>query len=114
MTELLALGRSVHNRDEWTIAAISRRGDLTIDGESGRAVLPRAYVDEHVELAYAQTSHAAQGRTADRVLIHANSKATNLVDQKMLYVAISRAKTSALYRVPLIRTHEPIGADRGT
>jgi ATP-dependent exoDNAse (exonuclease V) alpha subunit len=28
-------------------------------------------------------------------MIHADSKATNLVDQKMLYVAISRAKTSA-------------------
>ena len=43
-----------------------------------------------------QTIHAAQGRTADRVMIHADSRATNLVDQKMMYVAISRAKVSAL------------------
>ena len=51
--------------------------------------------DQHLRHGYAQTTHAAQGRTSERVLIHANSKATNLVDQKMLYVAISRAKTSA-------------------
>jgi ATP-dependent exoDNAse (exonuclease V) alpha subunit len=51
--------------------------------------------DQHLRHGYAQTAHAAQGRTADRVLIHADSKATNLVDQKMLYVAISRAKTLA-------------------
>lgn len=36
-----------------------------------------------------------QGHTAERVLIHADSRATNLVDQKMLYVAVSRAKASA-------------------
>ncbi len=28
-------------------------------------------------------------------MIHADSRATNLVDQKMMYVAISRAKVSA-------------------
>jgi ATP-dependent exoDNAse (exonuclease V) alpha subunit len=35
-----------------------------------------------------------QGRTAERVMIHADSRAINLVDQKMMYVAISRAKTA--------------------
>ena len=38
---------------------------------------------------------AAQGRTADHVIVHADSKATNLVDQKSFYVGISRAKESA-------------------
>jgi Viral (Superfamily 1) RNA helicase len=51
--------------------------------------------DQHVRHGYVQTAHAAQGRTADRVMIHADSRATNLVDQKMIYVAISRAKVSA-------------------
>jgi hypothetical protein len=37
----------------------------------------------------------AQGRTAERVIIHADSSATNLVDQKMMYFGISRTKTSA-------------------
>ena len=51
--------------------------------------------DQHVRHAYVETAFAAQGRTADHVLIHADSKATNLVDQKMLYVAVSRARSSA-------------------
>lgn len=52
--------------------------------------------DTHLRHAYVQTAHAAQGQTAERVLIHADSKATNLVDQKMLYVALSRAKGEAV------------------
>ncbi len=51
--------------------------------------------DQHLRHGYVQTAHAAQGRTAKRVMIHANSRATNLVDQKMMYVAVSRAKHSA-------------------
>lgn len=51
--------------------------------------------DQHIRHGYAQTTHAAQGQTAERVMINTDSKATNLVDQKMLYVSISRAKTSA-------------------
>ena len=52
--------------------------------------------DTHLRHAYVQTAHAAQGQTAERVLIHADSRSTNLVDQKMLYVALSRAKAEAM------------------
>src|SRR5690606_17769705 len=52
--------------------------------------------DAHLRHAYVQTAHAAQGQTAERVLIHADSRSTNLVDQKMLYVALSRAKSEAV------------------
>ena len=52
--------------------------------------------DTHLRHAYVQTAHAAQGQTAERVLIHADSRSTNLVDQKMLYVALSRAKSEAI------------------
>ena len=51
--------------------------------------------DQHIRHAYVETAFGSQGRTADHVLIHADSKATNLVDQKMLYVAVSRARSSA-------------------
>ncbi|WP_088311489.1 MobF family relaxase [Novosphingobium sp. B 225] len=52
--------------------------------------------DTNLRHAYVQTAHAAQGQTADRVLIHADSRSTNLVDQKMLYVALSRARNEAI------------------
>jgi ATP-dependent exoDNAse (exonuclease V) alpha subunit len=51
--------------------------------------------DRHITHAYVETTFAAQGRTADHVIIHADSRATNLVDQKSFYVGISRAKASA-------------------
>ncbi|UNK79504.1 relaxase domain-containing protein [Sphingopyxis granuli] len=51
--------------------------------------------DRHIAHAYVDTAFAAQGRSADHVMIHADSKATNLVDQKSFYVGISRAKESA-------------------
>ncbi len=50
--------------------------------------------DQHIRHAYAETAFAAQGRTADHVIIHADSRATNLIDQKSFYVGISRAKES--------------------
>jgi conjugative relaxase-like TrwC/TraI family protein len=51
--------------------------------------------DRHVAHAYVDTAFVAQGRTADHVIIHADSKAANLVDQKSFYVGISRAKETA-------------------
>ncbi|QUL37604.1 MobF family relaxase [Erythrobacter sp. JK5] len=74
------------------------RGKVTLKLANGREQKlnlsdPR---DTHLRHAYVQTVHAAQGQTAERVLIHADSRSTNLVDQKMLYVALSRAKAEAV------------------
>jgi ATP-dependent exoDNAse (exonuclease V) alpha subunit len=51
--------------------------------------------DRHIAHGYVDTAFVAQGRTADHVIVHADSRATNLVDQKSFYVGISRAKQSA-------------------
>ena len=78
-----------------------------IDSDHGRATVKLANGreqkldlsdprDTHLRHAYVQTAHAAQGQTAERVLIHADSRSTNLVDQKMLYVALSRARAEAV------------------
>ena len=74
------------------------RGQATVKLANGREQKlnlsdPR---DKHLRHGYVQTAHAAQGQTAERVLIHADSRSTNLVDQKMLYVALSRAKAEAV------------------
>ena len=52
--------------------------------------------DRHIAHGYVDTAFAAQGRTADHVIIHVDSKAANLVDQKSFYVGISRAKESTI------------------
>ncbi|WHO39433.1 MobF family relaxase [Sphingobium sp. AP49] len=63
-------------------------------GKTGTLHLDSAR-DRHIAHAYVDTAFAAQGRTADHVIIHVDSRATNLVDQKSFYVGISRAKLSA-------------------
>src|SRR3546814_21161274 len=47
--------------------------------------------DRHIAHAYVDTAFAAQGRTATHVMIHSDSKATTLVDQKSVYVGLFRA-----------------------
>lgn len=49
--------------------------------------------NRHLNHAYAQTAHRAQGKTADRVLVHAESNRQNLMNQKSLYVSLSRARS---------------------
>jgi ATP-dependent exoDNAse (exonuclease V) alpha subunit len=48
--------------------------------------------DSHLEHAYCSTAYAAQGKTADRVFVHAESFRTNLATQQSFYVAVSRAQ----------------------
>lgn len=49
--------------------------------------------NRHLNHAYAQTAHRAQGKTADRVFVHAESQRQNLMNQKSLYVSLSRARS---------------------
>lgn len=49
--------------------------------------------NRHLNYGYAQTAHRAQGRTADRVFVHAESQRRNLMNQKSLYVSLSRARS---------------------
>ena len=83
-------GRHVHNRDEWTITAVGRSGAVTVDGVNGRVVLPADYVGEHVELAYAQTSHAGQGRTVDHALLYVDGP----TDTAGVYVPLTRGRAT--------------------
>lgn len=46
----------------------------------------------HWRHGYAQTAYAAQGRTSDRVIVHAESNRINLINQPAFYVALSRAR----------------------
>ncbi len=59
----------VKNRDHWTVTAIHHDRSVTLDGPTGSIRAPADYVAEHLELGYAQTSHANQGRTIDSALL---------------------------------------------
>lgn len=90
-------GRVNGGRGE-VIAVDQQARTATIQTQSGKTETLRldAARDRHIAHAYVDTAFAAQGRTADHVMIHADSKAANLVDQKSFYVGISRARESAM------------------
>ncbi|HEY4422583.1 MAG TPA: MobF family relaxase [Pyrinomonadaceae bacterium] len=68
---------------------------LTMD--SGREVSVDLRKFRHLDYGYAVTSHSAQGLTFDRVLINADTKeSVRLLNDRMAYVAISRARYDAL------------------
>ncbi|MEZ5244590.1 MAG: MobF family relaxase [Acidimicrobiales bacterium] len=81
-------GLMIRNRDQWTIDTIHRNGDLTVHGRSGTVRLPADYVQHHVELAYAQTSHATQGRTVDRSILVLDGP----TDVRGIYVPMTRGR----------------------
>lgn len=59
-------GEPVRNRQAWIAQEISPNGELTVsDPERGTAVLPRHYVERHVELGWAVTGYGTQGDTVD-------------------------------------------------
>jgi hypothetical protein len=62
-------GVMVKNRDHWTIETIHADRSVTLSGRTGTVQAPAQYAAEHVELGYAQTSHATQGRTVDTALL---------------------------------------------
>lgn len=77
----------VANRETWTVVDSSPAG-LLVTGESGQRVLPPAYVNEHVELAYATTAYGAQGSTVNisHVLIGEHAGAASA------YVGMTRGR----------------------
>src|SRR3546814_1971685 len=89
-------GRINGGRGE-VVAVDEQTRTATIQTPDGRteALNLDAARDRNIAHAYVDTTFAAQGRTADHVMVHADSKATNLVDQKSFHVGISRAQESA-------------------
>ncbi len=51
----------------------------------------------HVDYGYAVTSHSSQGATADRVLVHVDTKQAQgeLVNSRLAYVSVSRGRYDA-------------------
>jgi len=84
---------SIKNRDRWTITAVNTDGSIHanrigVPPESVR--LPANYVQQHVQLGYAQTSHAAQGRTVDHSLLVLDTP----TNSPGIYVALTRGRHS--------------------
>jgi conjugative relaxase-like TrwC/TraI family protein len=85
------LGSGVRSRQLWSVQSIGAEGSVVVaDAERGRAVLPPAYVADHVELGWAVTGYGNQGDTVD-VGIAAVEPGTT---RNHLYVAMTRGRES--------------------
>lgn len=67
-------------------------GQAVVVGRDGQAREINLGTQQHWTYAYAVTAHAAQGSTADRAFVHAESHRANLVNQRSLYVGVSRVR----------------------
>ncbi|WP_203854505.1 MobF family relaxase, partial [Dactylosporangium siamense] len=96
----------VANRDTWRITDIGPDGAVaavnTRNGDD--VILPSAYIAVHVQLAYASTVDAAQGRTVDTV----RSLIDDATSLGRLYVMATRgALTNLLYVITHLQIEEP-------
>ncbi|MGZ5437851.1 MAG: ATP-binding domain-containing protein, partial [Pyrinomonadaceae bacterium] len=65
--------------------------------DSGREVSFETEKYRHIDHGYAVTSHSSQGQTVDRVLVNADARESQLLlNDRMGYVAISRAREDAI------------------
>lgn len=80
------LGTIKQITDDKMIVRLDKKRDVSIPVERFR----------HLDHGYAVTSHSSQGQTVNRVLVNAETTETHaLVNQRMAYVAISRARFEA-------------------
>jgi ATP-dependent exoDNAse (exonuclease V) alpha subunit len=87
----------VANRDLTVIESISTDGRLTIRLDDNRQIEFNAADHRHFDQGYAVTSHSAQGLTAERVLIHADTAVhPDLLNSRFGYVSVSRASHEAI------------------
>jgi hypothetical protein len=78
----------VKNRDHWTISHIHHDRSITVTGSTGSIHLPAEYVAADIELGYAQTSHANQGRTVDVALLLVDGP----TDSRGVYTPMTRGR----------------------
>ena len=87
--------RRIANSEYATITKLDQH-QIEVHLDKGRKLSMPLADARKVDLGYASTSHAAQGATVDRVLVNIDSsRSAQLVNDRMCYVAISRARLDA-------------------
>ena len=81
----------LNNGSLFTVEGFTKRGDIVVDHGW---VVDRDF--GHIALGYAVTSHAAQGKTVDKVFIGQSSQSFGAASRRQFYVSVSRGKEQAL------------------
>jgi conjugative relaxase-like TrwC/TraI family protein len=86
----------VANRDLATVESISSEGRIRTRLDGNRQVEFNAHEYRHFDHGYAVTSHSAQGLTAERILVYADTRVhPELLNSRFAYVSLSRGSHEA-------------------
>jgi len=88
-TEKSAKKHRLNNGDIFTVEGFTDKGDIKLEGG---VVLPKDF--GHVAHGYVDTSHAAQGKTVDRVFIAVGDESLKAANRAQWYVSVSRGRDS--------------------
>jgi ATP-dependent exoDNAse (exonuclease V) alpha subunit len=103
----------VANRDMAAIEAIHPDGRISVRLDNSHQIEFNPNDHRHLDHGYAVTSHSAQGLTAERVLVHADTGVhPDLLNSRFGYVSISRASHEAtLFTDDWAKLGPQLGAD---
>ena len=103
----------VANRELAAIEAVHPNGRLSAHLDNNRQIEFNPSEHRHFDHGYAVTSHSAQGLTAERVLVHADTGVhPDLLNSRFGYVSISRASHAAtLFTDDMAKLAPQLGAD---
>lgn len=82
------------NGDRLSVIKVDRDAVHVVDPHGEKHILDTRQA-RALDHAYAETAHQSQGKTVERVLIHAESSRVNLTNQQSAYVSASRATDTA-------------------
>ena len=103
----------VANRELATIGTVHPNGRLSVHLANDRQIEFNPSEHRHFDHGYAVTSHSAQGLTAERVLVHADTGVhPDLLNSRFGYVSISRASHQAtLFTDDMAKLAPQLGTD---
>jgi conjugative relaxase-like TrwC/TraI family protein len=103
----------VANRELATIETVHPNGRLSAHLANNRQIEFNPNEHRHFDHGYAVTSHSAQGLTAERVLVHADTGVhPDLLNSRFGYVSLSRASHAAtLFTDDMAKLAPQLGAD---
>lgn len=87
-------GKGVYNGDTGTISAISADDDIIVRLDDGTYVQYQSYMSG-LSLAYAMTTHKAQGSEYDYVIIPVTGS-QHFADRRLIYTAVTRARKKCI------------------
>jgi ATP-dependent exoDNAse (exonuclease V) alpha subunit len=103
----------VANRDLAVIDSVAPNGHFSVRLDSGREINFDPAEHRHFDHGYAVTSHSAQGLTAERVLVNADTSVhPDLLNSRFGYVSVSRASHEAtVFTDNLAKLNPQLSAD---